>query len=335
MLTSPSIPERFPDIEPYDSGMLDVGDGQSLYWERVGNPDGLPALYLHGGPGSGSTAGARTYFDPSIWNVLLFDQRGAGRSQPRASSPDADLRVNTTQHLIADIERLRELHGAGGAGGGGTERWVVLGISWGATLAQAYAHAHPERVAGIVLAAVTMTSRREVEWVTEEMRRIFPEAWDALANGIPQSMRHLRIIDAYARLTADPDPAVHSAAARAWCAWEDTHVSLMPGYTHDTRYDDPEFALRFARLVTHYWSNAAFLDDDQLMRDAAALTGIPGILVHGRFDVSGPLDIPWELSKRWTTSELRIVDDAGHGGGSFSSVTTAAVQDMARLAIWT
>ncbi len=320
--------ERFLDIEPYESGMLDVGDGQWLYWERVGNPEGLPAVYLHGGPGSGSTTGARTYFDPAVWNVLLFDQRGAGRSQPRASSPDTDLSVNTTQHLIADIERLREVHG------GGVQRWAVLGISWGATLAQAYAHAHPERVAGIVLAAVTMTSQREVEWITEDMRRIFPEAWDALASGIPESMRGLRIIDAYAQLTANPDPAIHTAAAQAWCAWEDTHVSLMPGYTHDTRYDDPEFALRFARLVTHYWSNAAFLDADQLMRDAATLNGIPGILVHGRYDVSGPLDIPWELGKRWVTSDLRIVDDAGHGGGSFSSVVTTAVHDMARLATW-
>lgn len=326
MSTPTTTPDRFPPVEPYASGMLEVGDGHTLYWEQVGNPDGLPAVYLHGGPGSGSAAGARRYFDPEVWNVLLFDQRGAGRSQPLASEPAADLRVNTTRHLIADLERLRSLHGA--------KSWVVLGTSWGATLAQAYAHVHPERVSGIVLAAVTTTSRSEVDWITNEMRRIFPQEWDVLAAGVPKRLQHLRLIDAYAQMTADPDPAIHQPAAEDWCRWEDTHVSLALDYKHDSRYDDPEFALRFARLVTHYWSNGAFLEEDQLMRDAARLNGIPGILVHGRFDVSSPLQVPWDLAKRWSSSELRVVGDAGHGGGSFSSSVTAAMSDMASRANW-
>ncbi|MDP9352579.1 MAG: prolyl aminopeptidase [Chloroflexota bacterium] len=297
----------FPAIEPYDSGMLDVGDGHRVYWECCGNPEGKPALYLHGGPGSGCTLGQRRFFDPNFYRVVLFDQRGCGRSRPLANEPDVDLSTNTTLHLISDIEALREYHGV--------ERWTVLGLSWGTTLGLAYAQAHPNRVAALVLALVTTTSRREVEWITHDVGRIFPQEWDRFATAVPDTLRHLPLVDAYATLLADVAPAVREHAAREWCAWEDAHVSLTPGHRPNQRFKDPEFRLRFARLVTHYWRHAAFLEEDQLLRDAPTLDGIPGVLIHGRFDVSSPLETPWRLSKRWSTSRLHVVDDAGHGGG--------------------
>jgi len=311
---------RFPEIEPYDSGMLDVGDGHQVYWECCGNPNGKPGLYLHGGPGSGASPGQRRFFDPSAYKIVIFDQRGAGRSLPRAEEPGTDLRTNTTQHLIADIEMLREMLGV--------ESWTILGLSWGATLAQAYAHAHRDRVNALVLGLVTTTSRREVEWITGDVGRIFPREWEQLANAVPEHLRHMRLIDAYATMLADPDPAVHEKAALEWCRWEDTHVSLVPGYEPNPRYEDPAFRLRFARLVTHYWSNHAFLDDDQLIRDAANLDGIPGILIHGRYDVSGPLETPWLLMKRWTTTRLVVMEDAGHGGADLPGHVVDALNEF-------
>ncbi len=298
---------RFPAIDPYDSGMLEVGDGHRVYWECCGNPDGQPALYLHGGPGSGATPGQRRFFDPGAYRAVLFDQRGSGRSRPLASEPDADLSTNTTAHLIADIEALRRHLGV--------ERWTVLGLSWGTTLGLAYAQAHPRRVTALVLALVTTTSRREVEWLTRDVGRIFPQEWERFAAVVPDALKPLPLVDAYATLLLDADPAVREHAAREWCAWENAHVSLTPGHTPNPRFDDPEFRLRFARLVTHYWRHAAFLEDDQLIRDAPTLNGIPGVLIHGRYDVSGPLETAWRLSRRWTTSRLHILDDAGHGGG--------------------
>jgi proline iminopeptidase len=299
--------DRFPAIEPYDSGMLDVGDGHQVYWECCGNPAGTPALYLHGGPGSGCTPGARRFFDPDVYRAVLFDQRGSGRSRPLASEPHADLNANTTVHLLADIEALRRHHEI--------ERWTVLGLSWGSTLGLAYAQTHPRRVKALVLGPVTTTSRREVEWITRDVGRIFPREWDRFAAAVPDTLRHLPLVDAYATLLFDADPAVREHAAREWCAWEEAHVSLAPGHRPNPRYADPAFRLRFARLVTHYWRHAAFLEEEQLLRDAPRLNGIPGALIHGRYDVSGPLETAWRLSRRWTTSELHVIDDAGHGDG--------------------
>jgi proline iminopeptidase len=298
---------QYPAIEPYDSGLLDVGDGQQVYWECCGNPAGKPALYLHGGPGSGFSPGQRRFFDPNAYRAVLFDQRGSGRSRPLPSEPDADLSANTTAHLIADIEALRQLHAV--------ERWVILGLSWGTTLGLAYAQAHPQRVEALVLGLVTSGSRREVEWITQDVGRIFPQEWDRFVAVVPDELRHLRPVDAYARLLFDADPAIREHAAREWCAWEDAHVSLTPGHRPNPRYDDPDFRLGFARLVTHYWRHDCFLGEDQLLRDAATLNGIPGVLIHGRYDVSSPLETPWRLSQRWTTSRLVVLDDAGHGGG--------------------
>jgi proline iminopeptidase len=181
-----------------------------------------------------------------------------------------------------------------------------------------------------VLAAVTTTSRREVEWITEKVGRIFPREWDRFAGAVPASLRHLRLVDAYAELLFDPDPAVRHHAAREWCAWEEAHVSLTPGHQPNPRYDDPEFRLRFARLVTHYWRHAAFLEEEQLLRDAAILDGIPGALIHGRYDVSSPLETAWRLSQRWSTSRLYVLDDAGHGGGdSFVGAVVGALNRYA------
>lgn len=316
------MPGLFPAIDPYDSGMLDVGDGHQVYWEDCGNPAGRPAVVLHGGPGSGCTPTPRRYFDPTVYRVLLFDQRGSGRSRPLASEPDADLSANTTAHLIGDIEKLRQHHGI--------DSWTALGISWGSTLGLAYAQTYPQRVTALVLAAVTTTSRREVEWLTRDVGRIFPREWDRFVGGVPDTLRHLPVVDAYAALLFDPDPAVRERAAREWCTWEDAHVSLGPGHRPNPRYQDPDFRLRFARLVTHYWSHVGFLEDNQLLRDAGSLNGSPGVLIHGRYDVSGPLETAWRLSQAWATSRLRVIDDAGHGGSD--SFTNAIVDALARLA---
>lgn len=298
---------RYTDIEPYDSGMLEVGDGNLVYWETCGNPDGKPAVVLHGGPGSGCTRGMRRFFDPRAYRVVLFDQRGCGRSRPHASDPATSLAANTTHHLLADIEQLR--------GHLGIDRWLVFGGSWGSTLGLAYAERHPERVTEIVMSSIVSTSRREVEWVTRDMGRVFPAQWARFRGGVPAADRDGSLVDAYSRLLHDPDPAVREQAARDWCDWEDTHVAVRADHQHDTRYDDPVFRMCFARLVTHYWRHAAWLEDGALLRDAGNLAGIPGVMVHGRLDVSGPLDIAWQLAQVWPDSELIVVDEAGHSTG--------------------
>ena len=202
----------FPPSEPYESGMLDVGDGHHVYWESCGNPAGRPALFLHGGPGAGCSPGSRRFFDPRVYRAVLFDQRGSGRSRPLASAPDADLRTNTTAHLIADIERLRRRLAI--------DTWTVLGMSWGTTLGLAYAQAHPERAKALILALVTTTSRREVEWITRGVGRIFPREWERFAAAVPSELRHLPLVDAYAAMVFDPRDDVRAHAAREWCAWE-------------------------------------------------------------------------------------------------------------------
>jgi len=310
-----------PPPEPRATGLLDTGDGHRVYWESCGNPDGVPALFLHGGPGTGASPGSRRLFEPATFRSVLFDQRGSGRSTPLAGEPDADLSTNTTAHLIADIERLREHLGI--------ERWIVLGVSWGSTLALAYAQTHPARVSGIVLGAVTTTSRREIDWITEGVGRIFPREWERFANAVPRSLRALRIVDAYGEMLTCPDARMREEAAREWCAWEDAHVSLTPGYQPYERFEDPTFRLGFARLVTHYWRNLAFLEDEQLLNNAPMLDGIPGVLVHGVRDVSGPLETAWRLSKRWRTSRLVALDDAGHGGGGFQAAITDGLRELA------
>jgi proline iminopeptidase len=295
----------YPEIEPYERGALAVGDGHVLYWESCGNPGGKPAVVLHGGPGSGCSPGFRRYFDPAAYRVVLFDQRGCGRSRPHASDPAVDLATNTTAHLLEDIERVRTHLGV--------DRWLVFGGSWGTTLGLAYAERWPERVTEMVLASVVTTSRREVRWVTRDAGRYFPAQWARFRDGVPAADRDGDLISAYARLLHDPDPAVRERAALGWCAWEDTHVATRPDHRHDPRYDDPAFRMAFARLVTHYWRHAAWLEDGALLRDAGRLAGIPGVLVHGWLDLSGPVDVAWHLAQAWSDAELVVVDEAGHG----------------------
>ena len=304
--------------------MLDVGDGNLVYWEVCGNPAGKPAVMLHGGPGSGCVSGWRRYFDPAAYRVVLFDQRGCGRSTPHAGDAAVDLATNTTDHLIADMERLRDRLGI--------ESWLVAGGSWGSTLGLAYAEQVPERVSEMVLFSVGTTSHREVRWVTRGVARYFPEQWAQFREGVPPAERDGDLIAAYYRLLHDRDPALREKAARDWCRWEDTHVAIRSDHRPDPRYDDPRFRMAFARLVTHYWHHAAFREDGLLMRDAGRLAGIPGVLIHGRLDLSSPLDIPWQLSRAWPGSRLVVIDDAGHGAGQpgMRNAVLAALDSFAR-----
>jgi proline iminopeptidase len=316
---------RYPPIEPYDSGMLDVGDGHWLYWEVCGNPGGKPALVLHGGPGSGCSAGMRRLFDPQRHRIVLFDQRNAGRSRPSASESLVDLSANTTPHLISDMERLRAHLGV--------DRWLVWGGSWGVTLALAYAQAHPERVSELVLVAVTSGARRETDWITRSMGRVFPREWERFRDAVPAAERDGDLSAAYSRLLHDPDPAVRAKAAQDWCDWEDTHVSLAPDTEPHLSIADPAFQLTFARIVTHYWSNGCFLADRQLLRNAGRLAGIPGVLVHGRYDISGPLDTAWALHRAWPDSELVVIGDAGHSGDGMTEAVVSATDRFARRSL--
>jgi proline iminopeptidase len=308
-------------VEPFESGVLEVGDGQSIYWETVGRADGVPAVWLHGGPGSGSSVVARQHFDSRLFRAVLFDQRGCGRSRPLVDAPWVDLTTNTTDHLIGDLELLREHLGI--------RQWIVAGVSWGVTLGLAYAQQHPERVLGMVLGAVTSGSRRETEWLTRDMGRLFPQQWEQFVALVPEQERAGDLPAAYARLLASPDEHVREQAARAWCAWEDTHVSLAPDWQPDPRYDDARFRLVFTRLVTHYWSHHSFLADRQLLAGMPSLATIPGVLIHGRYDISSPPDTAWQLHRAWPSSQLVLLD-TGHGGRGFPEAFADALSTLAQ-----
>jgi proline iminopeptidase len=313
--------DRYPEIEPFDQGMLDVGDGHLVYWEVSGSPTGKPALVLHGGPGSGCTPGFRRYFDPSAYRIVAFDQRGCGRSLPHASDPSADLSTNTTHHLVADIERLREHLRI--------ERWLVWGGSWGSTLGLTYAERHPDRVTEIVLASVTMTRPADVHWLYHGVGRFLPEAWARFRDGVSGEDRDGDLVAAYHRLLQDPDPAVRERAARDWCDWEDAVVSLEPDHEPNPRYDDPRFRMAFARIVTHYFHHHAWLEDGVLLREAQRLAGIPGVLIHGRLDLGSPAMTAWELARAWPDAELHLVDTGHTGGGAMTEQLIAATDRFA------
>ena len=297
--------DLYPEIEPHEQGMLEVGDGDLVYWESCGNPRGKPAVVLHGGPGSGCSPRFRRFFDPSAYRVVLFDQRGCGRSTPHAGAPDADLASNNTANLIADIERLRRHLGV--------DRWLVFGGSWGSTLALAYAETHPDRVTEMILFGVTTGRRSEFDWTFRGgLAAFFPEQWERLRDGVPVAERDGDIVEAYHRLLHDPDPAVRRRAAEAWCLWESATPVWPPATGLAERFTDPAYALAFARIVTHYVRHNAWLEDGSLLRDAGWLAGIPGILVNGRFDFQAPIANAWELKRVWPRAELVIVDEAGH-----------------------
>jgi len=300
------------------SGRLSVADGNELYFETAGNREGPAVLWLHGGPGSGAGDAHARRIDPARQQSIAFDQRGCGRSRPLVTERLQMLDTNTTPAQIEDIEALRRHLGV--------EKWVVTGASWGATLALAYAQAHPEHVGGIALVAVTNTSTEEVEWITESMGRIFPEEWEQFVGAVAREPGE-RIIDAYARSLRDPDAATRAAAAEAWGRWEDVHVSHAPGWQPDPRWRNPEVRDVLATLVTHYWSHSGF-GGDHILERMGRLAGIPGVLIHGRRDISSPAIVAYRLHKAWPESRLVMLDE-GHGGPESMAELRRAIAELA------
>lgn len=296
----------YPVIEPHDHGMLDVGDGQRVYWEVSGNPAGKPVVVLHGGPGGATKPNQRRFFDPARYRIVLFDQRGCGRSTPHVSDPAADLSTNTTWHLIADIERLREHLSVG--------QWQVFGGSWGSALALAYAQRHPDRVSELVLRGIFTLRRSELHWFYQgPAGELFPEKWSEVLGLLTEGERS-DVLTAYHRRVNSPDASVRLPAAKAWSTWEASTVTLLPAPDLVAEFSDPEFAAAFARIETHYFVNGGFWEEGALIRDAGKLAGIPCVLVQGRYDVVTPAVTAWDLHRALPGSELIIVDDAGHSG---------------------
>lgn len=296
--------DLYPAIEPFEHGMLDVGDGHMVYWEQCGNPEGKPVLVLHGGPGSGCSTGVRRYFDPTAYRIVLFDQRGCGRSRPLASAPEVDLSSNTTAHLLVDIEALRHHLGV--------EKWLVFGGSWGATLGLAYAQQNPARVTEMVLHSIATTTAREIEWITRGVGTFFPREWAVFRAAAGDVASEGDLVAAYYDLLTNPSPAIHQQAARDWCDWEIAVIAAHPDYLPSPRYEDAQFRLGFARLVTHYWHHKAWLEEDQLLRNIDRLQDIPAVLIHGRLDFGGPLQTAFDLARHWPGSELVVLGEAGH-----------------------
>ena len=282
----------YPDLEPYDTGMLAVDGRHTLYYEQCGNPQGKPVVLLHGGPGAGCSAKMRRFHDPAKYRIVLFDQRGSGRSTPHAD-------------LVADTEKLRSKLGI--------ERWQVFGGSWGSTLALAYAETHPQRVTELVLRGIFMLRRWELEWFYQEgASRLFPDAWEPYLQAIPEAERG-DLIGAYHRRLTSPDEATRLAAARTWSVWEGATSFLRVDPAFVIGHEDAAFALAFARIENHYFVNGGFFDDEnQLLRDVARIADIPGVIVHGRYDVVCPIQSAWELHKAWPKAELMISPTSGH-----------------------
>jgi proline iminopeptidase len=290
----------YPEIEPYDSGVLEVDSRHKLHYEQCGNHEGKPVVLLHGGPGGGCSDKMRRFHDPARYRIILFDQRGAGRS-----TPHADLVDNTTWDLVADIEKLRHHLGI--------ERWQVFGGSWGSTLALAYAQAHPKHVSELVLRGIFMLRRWELEWFYQEgASNLFPDAWERYVAPIPEVERHDLISAFHRRLTGD-DEATQLEAARAWSVWEGATSFLRIDDDFATSHADARFALAFARIENHYFVNGGFFEvEDQLLRDADRIADIPGVIVHGRYDVVCPLKNAWDLHKAWPKAQLLITPTSGH-----------------------
>ncbi len=311
--------ELYPGIEPYASGLLEVGDGQRIYWEECGNPDGKPVVFLHGGPGAGCSAGNRRLFDPARYRIVLLDQRGCGRSLPHASAArtEDELAANTTWHLVADLERLRTARGI--------DRWLVFGGSWGSALALAYAEKHPERVTELVLRGIFTLRRSELDWYYNGGAGQLKPEWRAkfLAPLIDRygSGFDGDAIAAYRELLFDPDPAVHRPAGVAWTTWEAATLTLVEDAELIAEFSDPDFALAFARIENHYFSHAGWFGTEpdghgrtigQLIAHAGRLRDIPGVIVQGRYDLATPAVTAWELSRAWPEADLRMVETAGH-----------------------
>lgn len=315
----------YPPTEPFDQGMLPVGDGHEIYWEQCGNPQGKPAVFLHGGPGGGCTADSRRYHDPEKYRIVLFDQRGCGRSTPHASAPEADLSANTTWHLVDDIERLREHLGI--------DRWQVFGGSWGSTLALAYAQSHPEVVTELVLRGIFTLRASEIHWFYQEgASHLFPDVWEEYLAQIPEGERS-NLLAAYHRRLFDPDPEVHVPAAVAWTVWETSTSRLIPSATAiaDAR-NNAASSVAFARIENHYFMNNGWLEDGQLISNAREkLAGIPGVIVQGRYDVCTPARTAWDLHRAWPEAKLELIADAGHSAAE-AGIADALVRATDRFA---
>jgi proline iminopeptidase len=288
----------YPPIEPYETGMLDVGDGHSIYYERSGTPGAKPAVFLHGGPGGTISPKHRSLFHPEAYDVLLFDQRGCGQSTPHAG-----LEANTTWHLVADIERLRAL--------AGVDKWLVFGGSWGSALALAYAETHPDHVSELVLRGIFTVRQSELDWYYQfGASEVHPDKWEDFVAPIPPAERG-NIAAAYRKRLTGADEAARLQAAKAWSLWEGRTITLLPDPEND-HFGDPHFALAFARIENHYFVHRGWLEDDQLIRDAGKLRGIPGTIVQGRYDMACPVRTAWDLHKAWPDADFHLIEDAGH-----------------------
>ena len=290
--------DLFPDIAPYETGFLPLSGGHVMYWEQVGNPRGQPVLFLHGGPGAGAGAVHRRFFDPQHWRVIIFDQRGAGRSRPLG-----ELRENTTPHLVRDIEVLRQFLGI--------ENWLLFGGSWGSTLALAYAQEHPSRVLGCVLRGVFLGRQDEVVWFLDGLRRVFPDAWAAFSEHLPPEERG-DLLGAYLRRLCDPDPAVHLPAARAWSQYEGSCSTLLPSPETVASFAQDRTALGLARIEAHYFAHDLFLPPEGLLARMDRLAGIEAEIVQGRYDMVCPATSAFELAAAWPSARLTVIPDAGH-----------------------
>jgi len=289
----------YPAIEPYKVQRLKVSELHELHVEESGNPAGRPVIFLHGGPGGGTSPKHRRYFDPDHYRIILFDQRGCGQS-----TPYAEVRENSTWELVADIERIREHLGI--------ERWMVFGGSWGATLGLAYAEKHPQRVTELILRGIFLLRQREVDWLYQEgASRIFPDAWERYRDTIPEAERG-DFMQAYAKRLLSEDPALNLPAAKAWSIWEGACSKLIPDEDFIASYGDEATTLAFARIESHYMLNRGWLEEAQLLRDAPKLKGIPGAIIQGRYDMVCPIESAWALAKAWPEADLVIVPDAGH-----------------------
>ncbi len=318
-----SLPLRtalYPEIEPYESGMLALDGRHRMYYEQSGNPQGVPVVFLHGGPGAGASPAHRRFFDPAHYRIVIFDQRGAGRSTPLGEITD-----NTTPLLIADIETLREHLGI--------TNWLVFGGSWGSTLALAYSEAHPERCTGLILRGIFLCRKSEIDWFLYGLRNIFPEAWDALAVPIPESERS-DLLTAYHRRLTDTDPSIHMPAARAWSTYEGSCSTLMPSPETVAYFAGDVVALGLARIEAHYFIHNIFLPDNSLLDNVGRIRHLPAVIVQGRYDAVCPIISADDLHKAWPEADYRIVPDAGHSAwepGICAELVRAAEQFKRRI----
>lgn len=289
----------YPEIEPYAAGHLDVGDGHFVYWERVGTPGAKPAVFLHGGPGGGLSPTHRRAFDPNRYDVLLFDQRGCGKS-----TPFAEIEANTTWHLVADIERLREMVGI--------DQWQVFGGSWGSTLALAYAQTHPDRVTELVLRGIFTLRRDELLWYYQHgASLLFPDKWERFLAPIPRLERD-DLMSAYHRRLTSADHETRLRAAKAWAQWEGETITLLPEPEVSNTFYNDDYALAFARIENHYFVHGGWMEEGQLIRDVGKLRDIPAVIIQGRYDVACPAATAWDLHKAWPEAEFIMVEGAGH-----------------------